>query len=463
VTVVQEVTQPKPLLTPAPTPCNSNTPSKQAPTLLSSQYIAQEEPSYDDQAPTPLASQHVTQEGEFGCKDSAIQYKNVSGGHHYRSSQAAQQELEQGSRASKYTYVEVVDDSESEESSGSQHSANLDGWPPADHGDDQDACPNNQSSSEQTATLIQYESDTSQYPSRKRKHNFERGRDSKRPYIKAADATEVEVGSRSLEFSESLELQLETDQDRRHDQQPEISETGKDARLSIAAATAPTPPQTVVRSRRSSPVPPGVNLSNGGSDRFTKLSVALRAKLGRIADTVTLATVWDYLNYKRTPLSSTDDCADASEQDASPDISSSDQRLRELKNRIVRDEKEEKSLNHRRIAVRISKRVALAELIGRYIKEREARRAVPKKRRKKQLPRSSPKDRFTDLLFPETIKYKVDKKTKGMQVIEEKGPRENAKKKLDYWIQLGEPLARMAQCYGIAIVPLLPEKLTDKK
>ncbi len=50
-----------------------------------------------------------------------------------------------------------------------------------------------------------------------------------------------------------------------------------------------------------------------------------------------------------------------------------------------------------------------------------------------------------------------------MQVIEEKGPRENAKKKLDYWIQLGEPLARMAQCYGIAIVPLLPEKLTDKK
>lgn len=113
----------------------------------------------------------------------------------------------------------------------------------------------------------------------------------------------------------------------------------------------------------------------------------MRAKLGRIADTATLATVWDYLNYKRTPLSSADDCVESSEQDSSPGIiSASDQRRRELKNRIVRDEKEEKFVHHRRIAVRISKRVALAELIGRYIEERDARRAVPKKRRKKQLP-----------------------------------------------------------------------------
>ena len=44
-----------------------------------------------------------------------------------------------------------------------------------------------------------------------------------------------------------------------------------------------------------------------------------------------------------------------------------------------------------------------------------------------------------------------------------KGRRENAKKKLDYWIQLGELLARMAQRYGIAILALLHETLTDKK
>jgi hypothetical protein len=44
-----------------------------------------------------------------------------------------------------------------------------------------------------------------------------------------------------------------------------------------------------------------------------------------------------------------------------------------------------------------------------------------------------------------------------------KGRRENAKKKLDYWIQLGELLARMAQRYGIAILALLHKTLTDKK
>jgi hypothetical protein len=91
---------------------------------------------------------------------------------------------------------------------------------------------------------------------------------------------------------------------------------------------------------------------------------------------------------------------------------------------------------------------------------------VPKKRRKKQLPQSSPKDRFIDLLFLETIKYKgeqLSKMAQGMQVIEEKGPREDAKKFFDYWIQLREPVAAMAQRYGIALVALLPKTLTDKK
>ena len=59
--------------------------------------------------------------------------------------------------------------------------------------------------------------------------------------------------------------------------------------------------------------------------------------------------------------------------------------------------------------------MALAELIGNYIKERDARRAVPKKRRKKQLPQSSPKDRFIDLLFPEATKgEQLSKMAQGM-------------------------------------------------
>jgi hypothetical protein len=174
---------------------------------------------------------------------------------------------------------------------------------------------------------------------------------------------------------------------------------------------------------------------------------------------MTLATLWDYLNHQRTPLYSADDCADASEEDASVDkISALDERRRLLKNRILRDEKAENSVRFLAVAVRISKRVALAELIGMYIEEREARRAVPRKKRKTQLPRSSPKDRFTDLFFPETIKYTGEPLSK-----KEKGPREKAKEKIDYWIRLGEPLARMAQRFGYSVLLLLPEKLTDKE
>jgi hypothetical protein len=384
----------------------------------------------------------VAREGESDYDDPANQHESVSGGHHDESSSAAQQEHEQGSGPSKHAYVEV-DNCESEQSSGSQHSSRPDGWPPADHGDDvhdQDGHPNSQSS-EQAATS---ESDASEYPSRKRKHHFERGRDSKRPHIDAADATEVDLRRKSLEYSRAVELRLGTDQDERHDHQSEFSEAGRDG--------------------RPSPGTPDVGLSVGGGDKFSKLSTPLRAKLGRIADAVTLATVRDYLRYQRTPRSSADDPNDATEGGAGPDIiSASDQRNRELKTRIISNEEDEKSIQQWRIAVRISKRVALAELIGNYIEERDARRAVPRKRRKKQLPQSSPKDRFIDLLFPETIKYKGEQLSKMAQVIEDKGPREDAKKKFDYWIQLGEPLAAMAQRYGIALVALLPKTLTDKE
>ncbi|CZR53944.1 uncharacterized protein PAC_03827 [Phialocephala subalpina] len=67
-----------------------------------------------------------------------------------------------------------------------------------------------------------------QYPSRKRKHHFEREGDSKRPHIKATNVTEVELGSTSLECPRALELRLGTDQDERHGQQSEISEADRD-------------------------------------------------------------------------------------------------------------------------------------------------------------------------------------------------------------------------------------------
>ena len=70
----------------------------------------------------------------------------------------------------------------------------------------------------------------------------------------------------------------------------------------ISAATPQTPPQTVVTSRHSSLTPPDADLPNEISDKYTRLSIGLRAKLGKVTDTVTLATVGDYLKYKRTLL-----------------------------------------------------------------------------------------------------------------------------------------------------------------
>jgi hypothetical protein len=53
---------------------------------------------------------------------------------------------------------------------------------------------------------------------------------------------------------------------------------------------------------------------------------------------------------------------------------------------------------------------------------------------------------------------------KGKQMSnKEKGPREKSKEFLEYWIQLGEPLARMVQRFGHGILLLLPKKLTDKE
>jgi hypothetical protein len=144
------------------------------------------------------------------------------------------------------------------------------------------------------------------------------------------------------------------------------------------------------------------------SGKFARLPASLREKAQRIA--TTLAIALDYFNYMRTSLSFTNDCGDALGGNAGPGLTSaSDQRLKVLKGRIIRDKETEKAVKNARIAVRVSKRVYLAELIGRYIEETEARRdELPKKQRKTLLP----KNRFTGLLFPETIKYKGRKVSK---------------------------------------------------
>jgi hypothetical protein len=149
-------------------------------------------------------------------------------------------------------------------------------------------------------------------------------------------------------------------------------EGAQDTQLSIAV-TPPALPEAAVTSRHSSEPPSPTELPEGESDRFTELPADLRAKL------------------------------------QGPDTTS-DQRFRVLRNRIVRDEAEEEIVKYLRVNIRISKLFALAELSIRYSEEKKARSAVPKKRWKKELPQLSPKDRFTDLLFPENRQYRGGKR-----------------------------------------------------
>jgi len=60
-------------------------------------------------------------------------------------------------------------------------------------------------------------------------------------------------------------------------------------------------------------------------------------------------------------------------------ITASDQRLRELKNHIVKDKEKKKLIETFKRMVQVSKRLHLAELIGRFL-EKNDRRAAEKKK-----------------------------------------------------------------------------------
>ena len=204
------------------------------------------------------------------------------------------------------------------------------------------------------------------------------------------------------------------------------------------------------------------NPSSESDDRFADLPADLRAKAQMIGDMETLGDVWHFFNYMGSLFSFAAD-AETNPLNDMPLASLLDQRLRKLKIGIIRLEKTNEAIKSMKIVTRVSKRVYLAKLIGKYIKETVARKAEPKKKRKKSLQPLSVKNRYTDLLFPETITNngKQLSKEEGKQLLKENGLREKAKEKLEYWISLGEPLAMMTQRYGIGIILLLPKKLTN--
>jgi hypothetical protein len=90
-----------------------------------------------------------------------------------------------------------------------------------------------------------------------------------------------------------------------------------------------------------------------------------------IADIVTLRDAWHFFNYMGTPPSFITDYSNTG-LNLGPDVPlslSSDQRLSELKNYIIRQEETDKFINITRLVARVSKRVYLAELMGKYIEE----------------------------------------------------------------------------------------------
>ncbi len=100
----------------------------------------------------------------------------------------------------------------------------------------------------------------------------------------------------------------------------------------------------------------------------------------------------------------------------------------------------------------------MANIIGFYLQEKTARKAVNKRLKRNRghnldaakTPRKSVYDIFVDLLLPEVLK-------------EDGGTREEAKTRFVNWIQHGKRWAKLAERFGSGILLLIPHDLTNEK
>ena len=432
-TVVQEVIQSKPILTPALILSNSNTPREQGPIPLPHDK-AQDEPSGDDEISAPSVLYQVEREGGFDSNTPTPTPTPQSSTFHYNdSSPAARVEQEQKRRLFEY--------------SGSPHSASPSSSILTDYEEDfpHPSTPPHCQSSE--LSLPQSKSDDPRY--RKHKHNSEGGQESKRRKMKGINTSGIQPRKRSPGSSTTVQTPVQPPlvTNKEHVRQPEILDADKDGR----------PPTTTESLPEQKPTPVSSISPWKEGERFRNLSVELHAKLQRVADSEALITVWKYLNYKRLLAASTDDYANTSnEYTCLVALSSSDRRLIRLRDCFVREDTVEQFAGDVQRAARIAKKVALAEVIGIYLEEKDAWRAMlrkeKRKEKQKELPQLSPKVRFTKLLFPQT--QPLDMKVEG---------KSSPKTTFDYWLQLGTPLARISQRYGIAILALLAEIINDRE
>jgi hypothetical protein len=137
------------------------------------------------------------------------------------------------------------------------------------------------------------------------------------------------------------------------------------------------------------------------------------------------------------------------ERSGGPDkIPTRDRLVKQAKFKLEDGWAKEKSLDFPKTVLQVLRRIALVELTAKYMEETEAdKAAAPKK-----WGRLSVKERYIDLLFLHTIKYKRKEKKekkgkKGKKVSDQKGQqvseeevREKAEKAFEYWLRLGKPL-----------------------
>lgn len=290
--------------------------------------------------PTPLASRLLRlytlnishKKRSVDSDDQTDQHENLFESHDH-SSPAIRQELNHKSRRLYQAYVENVDDSEPEQTSGdSQRSANLGVWPSTDHNDDiydRDACQESQLSGQTATSLTPHRPDTTKRKPYKRKPNFEDRGASKRAQSELADAAQVGPKNSNSQRSGLFELRSAPD---RNDEslmpQPEMIDAGQASRLPGSTVASAAPRRTVAKSRlRSSKCksPDAVDPPDEENDRLANLPADLHAKVQRIAGAATLKNVWYFFDYMRNPFSPKDAWADqdALERDRESHIATS--------------------------------------------------------------------------------------------------------------------------------------------
>ena len=408
----------------------------------------------DDAISTPLPSQHSAQVYENKLRNAdehadehtahARQPPCVDGPHEtslsnpdHRGPLAVEDGVENG-RHQYQSYCEDAEESEMEQTGGIfLPLGNLEDSAPADTSSSpedsiaqRDSRPSRQAA-QAAATFILQQLDIAPYRPRKRKRAPKRAKASN--CDQTEDTTDAELESLSPEASEYCD--------------------------------PPSPPGGDDNSHKELHPPESMPPAECHGD-FAILDEGLRAKVRMIADGETLENLWHVVNYMEAQSSPLARCSGARSYPL-PEASTTsvlDERARVLGDKLIQEEEKEGQIKCVSLLNQISKRVYLAELIGMYIEETQARKAEPQRKRRKTARRQSVKDRFTDLLFPQTIEWKnmrLSETEQGKQ--NEESLRKKAKQKLEYWIRLGEPLAMMARRHGVGSLAVLPQQLIDSE